>query len=115
MIIKIGDTKQQITEKPRGGVGEIIANMYLKDSELENSLTGFNMMQLKKNSEVGYHQHINDEEIYYILTGKGIVNDNGIEKEVEAGDMIYTKQGEFHSIKNIGDELLEFIAFIIKK
>ena len=37
-----------------------------------------------------FHEHIDEEEIYFILKGKGLVNDNGNEQEVTVGDAVLT-------------------------
>ncbi len=63
--------------------------------------------------EVFYHQHEGESESYYILSGKGIYNDNGTEMEVEAGDITFTPSGGSHGIKNEGEEDLHFIALIV--
>ncbi|TDT71893.1 cupin domain [Hypnocyclicus thermotrophus] len=115
MLLKFNDTTLIETIRPREGKGKIKGYRYLENIELENNLKGFYVNELEVGSEVGYHQHIEDEEIYYVLEGKGIINDNGEEKEISVGDLIYTKDGERHSIKNTGDTSLKFIAFIIKK
>lgn len=39
--------------------------------------------------------------------------DNGRERILHAGDVTYTPMGECHSIENIGEENLEFIALIV--
>lgn len=59
------------------------------------------------------HDHTDDFEIYYILSGKGKVLDNGGFIEVNEGDVIYTADGDEHCIENIGDEDLVFIAAVI--
>jgi mannose-6-phosphate isomerase-like protein (cupin superfamily) len=115
MLVKFDNTTLIETIRPREGKGKIKGYRYLDNLQLENNLKGFYINELEVGSEVGYHEHVDDEEIYYILDGKGIINDNGEEKEVSAGDLVYTKHREKHSIKNTGDANLKFIAFIIKK
>ncbi len=63
--------------------------------------------------EVYYHKHEGESESYYILSGKGIYNDNGIESEVSAGDITFTPSGGAHGIRNEGTEDLHFIALIV--
>jgi len=63
---------------------------------------------------VGYHVHHNECELYYILSGKGLYSDNGIMRGVYEGDVTYTPSGEGHSLENIGDDVLEFMALIVK-
>ncbi|RKY01391.1 hypothetical protein DRP77_09775 [Candidatus Poribacteria bacterium] len=53
------------------------------------------------------HRHEEDEELWMILSGRGlVVFDGGFEAEVEAGDVIYCPLGGEHHIRNIGDEVL---------
>ena len=114
MIVKKEYTTKIVTENPREGKGIIEGYRYLDGPELSNSLKGFYINELMPDSEVGFHRHLEDEEIYLILDGVGIVNDNGLEEKVEAGDLIYTKKGQGHSLKNIGDKALKFAAFIVE-
>ncbi len=59
------------------------------------------------------HTHI-QEHIANIQKGKGIVIDNdGNENEVSAGDSIYVPSNEEHQFRNPYDEPLEFICNIM--
>lgn len=72
----------------------------------------FARILLKPGARAPYHQHKGDCEAYYILSGVGQANDNGVISQVKAGDIIFTDSGESHSIENIGDSDLEYIALI---
>lgn len=73
----------------------------------------FSLVQVKPGEEVEYHMHIGESETYFILSGKGIYNDNGENVEVHPGMVTLTPSGQGHSIKNTGDEMLVFIALIL--
>lgn len=73
----------------------------------------YSLIQLKPGEEVEYHMHVGEGESFFILSGKGIYNDNGNEVEVSPGMVTFTPSGEGHSIKNTGDGMLSFIALII--
>lgn len=105
--------EQEIREQMRGGKGSIKITHILKQDELKGKCRLCAQMSLEPGSSVGLHRHENEEEIYYITRGKGLVNDNGTETEVNAGDVVLTPDGEEHSIENIGDEPLEFTAVIL--
>ena len=79
------------------------------------SLTFYSHVYLVPGEEVHMHQHIGDSESYYILSGKGLFNDNGTLREVKKGDLCFTADGESHNLTNTGDEILEFIALTIKE
>ncbi len=73
----------------------------------------FSLVQVKPGEEVDYHMHVGESEHYFILSGKGLYNDNGNKVELGAGMVTLTPSGQGHSIRNIGDEMLVFIALII--
>ena len=73
----------------------------------------FSMVQVKPGQEVQYHMHIGESETYFILSGKGVYNDNGKKVDVVPGMVTLTPSGEGHSIKNTGDEMLVFVALIL--
>ena len=55
----------------------------------------FNKITLEPGCSIGTHPHHQEEEIYYVLSGKGIVEDNGKTYEIEPGDALKTGGGEF--------------------
>ncbi len=73
----------------------------------------FARVELKPGEEVKYHIHTGECEQYYILSGKGEYSDNGKVIEVMPGTVTYTPSGEGHGIKNIGQDMLVFIALIV--
>lgn len=99
----------------RGGEGEVQITHFLEVDKDEFSGHGrlFAKNVIKPGSSIGFHEHIGDFETYAILSGEGQVNDNGEMKNVKAGDLIVTRKGEKHGIKNTGTVDLEFIALIL--
>lgn len=76
-------------------------------------LRTFAYAELEPGAEVGYHVHSGESESYYILSGNGMYNDNGVSCAVTAGDVTFTPDGTGHGLKNTGSEKLCFIALII--
>ena len=72
----------------------------------------FARIVLRPGARVPEHRHEGDFEAYYILSGTGRINDNGVSKDVKAGDVILTDCGESHALENTGDSDLEFMALI---
>ena len=113
MIVKKEDVFKNRIEKARGGEGIMIGNEYLRNADIKSKLGGFNIMNLEPDGSVGFHQHIGNEEVYYIISGKGIAKDNDNESDIGPGDLIFTGDGNWHGIKNTGAEMLVFAAFIV--
>lgn len=98
----------------RGGIGEIEGRCIAADSkELYEKGRLFNHMVIAPGFSVGEHTHSGDNELYYILSGSGLYNDNGTIVEVKQGDTMICNDGEMHGIVNNTDEPLELIALVL--
>ena len=113
MIKKSNEMVKEVKEQMRGGKGNIEIMHILKQDELKGKARLCAQMTINPGCSIGLHEHVNEEEIYYILKGKGLVDDNGVKQEVCAGDCILTGNGASHSIENTGDEPLVFVAVIL--
>lgn len=56
------------------------------------------------------HQHA-DEEFQYVIEGSGTWSLNGMDYPLAAGDLMYSKPGDLHGIRNSGDKPLRFFVF----
>jgi len=63
---------------------------------------------LKPGASIGYHLQ-KDDEIYYIISGTGIMKMNGESFTVKAGDAILTRPGSSHDLQQTGQEDLSII------
>jgi mannose-6-phosphate isomerase-like protein (cupin superfamily) len=112
MLIKRNEMKTEVKEKMRGGEGKTEL-VHLVDCENEKNIRMLAEITLKPGCSIGGHSHEAETEYYVILSGEGIVNDNGIEKSVKAGDTMITGNGASHSICNNGSVPLVFHAIIV--
>lgn len=102
-------------EGASGGTG-IMKKEPLIDREQMGEHCGlFGQVILEPGAELGYHEHHQETETYYILSGEGIYVDNGEEVPAKAKDVFFCKDGDGHGLKNTGTEDLVFIALILKK
>ena len=56
------------------------------------------------------HKHHQSEEIYYVLSGSGVMTVGEDQLEIKEGDTICIPAGIFHNIKNIGAVLLKILC-----
>ena len=98
----------------RGGNGDTeMHNILNSVEELYGKGRTFSHMILAPGNSIGHHKHEGDNEIFYILKGQGLYDDNGTPVRVFPGDTAVCSDGESHSLLNDGDEPLEFIALIL--
>lgn len=113
MIKRAETIKPENVENLRGGKGNVELLELLTNDEMLQKGRLFSKITLKPGASIGSHQHLGDCETIYILKGEGRVNDNGTDVFVKEGDLFYTKNGDSHSIENMGTTDLEFIALIL--
>lgn len=114
MIRRANERTYTATEHMKGGRGTVRAAQILNSpDEFYGKGRLFNHVTLEKDCEVGWHVHTGDGEFYYILSGEGEYSDNGAVATVKAGDVCICNDGEGHSLINLSDAPLEFIALIL--
>lgn len=115
MIRRKTDCTGQVFEHRFDGDGYItVENLIGSNDDLNNKGRAFTHTTLLPGHSIGFHTHTDESEIYYILKGKALFNDNGTETEVSAGDITFTFSGSGHAIRNISeDETLEFVGLIL--
>ena len=83
------------------GGGETVGYSFF--SKTPNLTLVFRKRAFKPGSAIGYHvQH--EDEIYYVLSGRGMMTIDGKAFEVGPGDAILTRPGSSHGLKQIGKE-----------
>lgn len=97
----------------RGGKGTIHIKNVVDQSILCDKGRLYAQITVEPGCSIGNHQHINEKEIFYILSGKARMIDNGELKELNPGDVLVTSHESNHSVENIGDENLEMMALIL--
>jgi mannose-6-phosphate isomerase-like protein (cupin superfamily) len=74
----------------------------------------FRKRALKPGSGIGYHEQ-HEDEVYYVLSGRGVMTLDDKPMDVGPGTAILTRTGSSHGLKQIGDEdLVILIAYEVK-
>ncbi len=113
MIKSAAEMLKELRDEMRGGKGTVEITHILNEDEMKGKCRMFAKVKLNPGSSIGIHRHEQEEEVYYITAGSGIINDDGNTREVATGDVIITGDGAEHSIENNSAKPLEFIAVIL--
>ena len=74
----------------------------------------FRKRALKPGSGIGYHEQ-KEDEVYYVLSGRGVMTLDDKPVDVGPGTAILTRPGSSHGLKQVGNEdLVILIAYEIK-
>ena len=113
MIRKAAECKREYREHMRGWNGTVEITNFANPHELNDKGRLFANITLKPGCSIGYHVHEKDSELFYLMKGKAIYNDNGDEHTVNAGDVMICPAGTGHAIANNGLEDVEICAVIV--
>ncbi|WP_349687982.1 cupin domain-containing protein [Acidaminococcus sp. DS4831] len=104
-------TKQkQVVNNP--GTGTIEKEILVDPSVFQGTNDLFAQITLHPGCAVPVHQHLGNNETYYLLKGEGEYTDEDKKLTVKAGDVTFCEDGGTHGLKNTGKEDLVFIALI---
>jgi len=113
VIKKNNSFQTELRENMRGGDGVVEVTGFVTPEELNEKGRLFGKIVLKSGCGIGFHVHETDSELFYIIKGTAVYDDNGEKTVVSAGDVTLTPAGTGHSIKNEGTEDVELIALIV--
>jgi mannose-6-phosphate isomerase-like protein (cupin superfamily) len=79
--------------------------------DLKSKLRFVTYMEIPPKSSIGYHKHGENEEVYVILEGMGVMKGEGIEKKVTKGDVVLNQAFQSHGLTNDSEEELKILVF----
>lgn len=59
------------------------------------------------------HVHADEDQVYHVTTGKGIVELDSKREEVSGGSSVLIPLGTEHMITNTGSEPLDYVFFVV--
>jgi mannose-6-phosphate isomerase-like protein (cupin superfamily) len=88
---------------PHKGGGDTIGYSFF--NKIPSLKLVFRKRALKPGSGIGYHLQ-KEDEIYYVLSGRGDMTIDGKTFEIKPGDAVLTRPGSSHGLKQKGPENL---------
>ena len=94
---------------PHNGGGQTVAYSFFRSTPGLKLV--FRKRVLKPGSGIGYHEQ-REDEIYYVLSGRGQMTLDGKPVDVGPGTAILTRTGSSHGLKQVGtDDLVILINY----
>ena len=115
MLIKNEERTVKTRVAMREGPGEVVIKDVCPKEELYEKGRLYAQLTLKQNCGVGYHVHENEEEIFTVVKGQAIYNDDGEEYVIHEGDTVICKDGQGHAMTNVEAEDCVVMALILFK
>lgn len=112
MVHYAKDLPAKLMHNVREGNGTLEAVNLFTKGELEGRARVCDVFTFDPGDSIGYHEHIGEAELYYILTGTATVTDGGKDYVLKAGDAHYCPDGSGHCVINSGDDVMKMLAIV---
>jgi mannose-6-phosphate isomerase-like protein (cupin superfamily) len=86
-----------------------------EDTDRGSNILSMNEAYLAPGQEAEEHHHQDAEEIFFILSGQGVMLVNGQPVPLTAGNLLLIEPGEQHLLRNNGAHPLTFITILVKR
>lgn len=106
MIIDFNKIEEMAIDKFKSGQGELDTRNFV-DSKCKIMLS-----RLKPGCSIGYHKHVENCEVMYIISGKGHYKYDDTTEDILPGQVHYCPMGHSHALYNEGDEDLVYFAIV---
>lgn len=113
MIKRNEEMVKIIKPQMRGGSGQALVTEMLSNGEYTGRARLLATITLEPGSSIGEHIHENEEEIFYVIEGTALYNDNGSDINLNKGDACICHSGQKHSIANVDKKDILVIAAVI--
>ena len=103
------------SENAAGGKGPLLGRFAFNrhQTAAQDAFKEIGWLTLPPGASIGEHKHTDNEDVYIIVSGKGVFTDStGKQTSVGAGDIAIARPGQSHALKNIGKEPLVFLDLI---
>ena len=96
-----------------GGHGELLWKCFVRLHMTHAPIAGFEYVQVPAGTAIGRHRHSRTEEIYFVLSGRGLMDQDGIRTEIGPGDLIMSRRDVTHAMDVVGDKAVELLVIEI--
>ncbi|MEK5071622.1 cupin domain-containing protein [Sporosarcina sp. FSL K6-1508] len=109
-VINVYESEKEL-EICHEGEGFIKKKRAFSFEDFESSLDFIDYIEIPPKAKIGIHQHDLNEEVYFIVSGTGMMHlNNGQERIIKSGDVIVNPVYGTHGlVNNSEDEMKVFI------
>jgi mannose-6-phosphate isomerase-like protein (cupin superfamily) len=110
MIKNYYSAEKQLQQASHGGKGPVDLYEIWDRQNFNSDIDFLDRVVVPPDSSIGYHQHGDNEEMYILLDGEGLMTIDGKEVVVRKGDMILNPAGGHHGLVNNSAEDIDLLV-----
>ena len=92
-----------------GGAGTVLCKSLLDGCDSQKFMF-MHCDDMKAGVSIGVHEHVDTEEIYYLISGHGVLTYDGVEYDMRPGDVSLCNKGHSHGFLATEDSILVVVG-----
>jgi mannose-6-phosphate isomerase-like protein (cupin superfamily) len=113
-FVRHGDRPPIRRQAEHGGLGEIAFRRLLAAGAFSSAIDFVDASVIMPGSTIGRHQHVQTEELYYIVDGTPIVTVDGDSRRLSRGDVSVVRSGQWHELVNDTAQAVEIFVVQVR-
>ena len=101
---------QKLEESPRNHRGGQVSYLLLTKGQFGSSNLSVTWVEGAPGSEQPVHGHSENEQVYVIVRGRGVMKVGEEQRELGPGTLVFVPPGTDHAIRNNGQEVLLYVS-----
>jgi mannose-6-phosphate isomerase-like protein (cupin superfamily) len=81
------------------------------EDDFDTDINFIDYVEIPPRASIGLHEHGDNEEIYFIVSGHGTMTVNEEQIAVSKGDLIVNRRGWTHGLANTSNEILKVLVW----
>ena len=110
MIRNYLTTSKQSQDNSHGGSGPVDLYEIWEKSDFRSNVDFVDRVVIPPGSAIGFHKHDNNEEMYIVLKGRGLMKIENEEVVVKEGDMILNPVEGQHGLTNNSEKDIDVLV-----
>jgi len=111
MTVLVGTKREPVRiQGVHGGSGGLDWKCFVRSHMTHAPVAGFEYVRVPVGTAIGRHKHSRTEEIYFVVAGRGVMDQDGVRSEIGPGDLIMTRRNVTHAMDVAGDEDVELLV-----
>ena len=102
------------THVAHDGIGSVESVRPFEGDDLETDLMFVDYVEVPPGVSIGHHRHGDDEELYFVIEGEGLMDVEGSSHRVRAGDLILNRRGSAHGLANDSSGVIRLLVWQVQ-
>lgn len=97
-----------------GGIGPIVFRRLMEASEFSTNIDFLDLTIVPAGSTIGRHEHVGNDELYFIVAGEPLVRVDDVERRLRRSDVCVVRSGGHHELINDTQDDVEIFVVQVR-